>query len=152
MFHLPDNQKRGLLKLRSPLVTLGVQAAVIDPDRRVLLVRHRYRVGWHFPGGGVERRETLEAALARELREEVGIELDGSPKLFGIYSHFDVFPGDHITLYIVEKWSFGANRRGVMEIAEHRFVALDAVPNGISAGTARRLAEIFDRTEIAETW
>jgi 8-oxo-dGTP diphosphatase len=55
-----------------------VVAAIIEFDNRVLICqRHeedRYGLKWEFPGGKVEIGETLQGALARELREEVGAE------------------------------------------------------------------------------
>lgn len=56
-------------------LTLGVRAVVIEGEKRVFLIKHSYVQGWHFPGGGVEPRESIGNALARELEEEGGIEL-----------------------------------------------------------------------------
>ena len=56
----------------SPSV-LGVSGAVFDGEGRVLLVRHSYAPGWHLPSGGVKRGEHPDAAVRRELAEEVGL-------------------------------------------------------------------------------
>ncbi|MGH9942855.1 MAG: NUDIX hydrolase, partial [Pyrinomonadaceae bacterium] len=58
------------------MVTAG--AIVLDPQGRVLLLKHRYRAGngWGIPGGFLEKGEQPDEALRRELREEVGLELD----------------------------------------------------------------------------
>src|SRR5262249_61670958 len=65
-------------------LTLGVRAVVIDAGGKVFLVRHSYVSGWHLPGGGVERGETLVQALARELSEEGNIEVVDAPRFHGV--------------------------------------------------------------------
>lgn len=59
-----------------------VAAALVAADGRILLQQRapgRAMAGlWEFPGGKVEEGETPEAALIRELEEELGIETDGA--------------------------------------------------------------------------
>ena len=69
-------------------VSVGVLGIVLDDAGRVLLVEQTYRHGWYLPGGGVRRKEALDATLRRELREEVGIELTAEPQLLGVYWNF----------------------------------------------------------------
>src|SRR6266852_685608 len=68
---------------------IHVVAAVIErPDRR-LLIGHRRRgdtspLKWEFPGGKVRIGETFEQALARELREELGVTLVKSVEIASV--------------------------------------------------------------------
>jgi len=132
--------------------TLGAQGAVIDAEGRVLLVRHSYRPGWWFPGGGVEWGETLQTALARELAEEVGVNLTGPATLHGVFSNFGNFPGDHIAVFVVRDWLRSGDYRKRGEIAEARMFAWRDLPDEIDVGTRARIAEIFDGAAVRELW
>lgn len=83
--------------------------ALIDADGRVLLTQRpegKDMAGlWEFPGGKIEPSETPEAALAREMREELGIEICercASPLTFVSHAYEDF----HLLmmLYVCRKW------------------------------------------------
>jgi 8-oxo-dGTP pyrophosphatase MutT (NUDIX family) len=147
---LPRRALHAWFRLRRSL-TLGVRGLVRDRQGRVLLIRHTYSRGWHFPGGGVERREAAEEALARELVEEAGIEIAGKPHLFGIYSNEDQFAGDHIILYLIDSFQ-QRDWRPTREIAEARFFDPSDLPHETTAGTQRRIAEVIAGRERSLLW
>jgi 8-oxo-dGTP diphosphatase len=87
-----------------------VAAALVDGDGRVLLQKRppgRAMAGlWEFPGGKVEPGERPEAALARELAEELGIAVAGdrlSPAAFASADNV----GRHmlLLLYLCRDWT-----------------------------------------------
>ena len=88
---------------------LVVAVALIDADGRVLLSRRpegKPMAGlWEFPGGKVEASETPEAALIRELAEELGIDVSESclaPFTFASHGYDDF----HLLmpLYVCRVW------------------------------------------------
>ena len=131
-------------------VSLGARAIVLDAEGRVLLVRHTYVGGWHFPGGGVDRGETSADALMRELKEEVCLTKSSPPELFGLYLRRAGRWSDHIALYVVRNAEL--NFRPNHEIAEIRFADAAVLPDGTSEGTKRRLAEFAGRAARATIW
>jgi 8-oxo-dGTP pyrophosphatase MutT (NUDIX family) len=137
-------------RFRRPM-TLGVRTIVTDDAGRVLLVRHSYSPGWHFPGGGVEHGESADLAARRELMEEGGVEPTAPLRLVGLYANHRNFPNDHIALYRAESWRACSASAGG-EIAERGFFPLDALPEGVRAGARRRLAEIFDGAPPSVEW
>ena len=88
---------------------LVVAAALVDADNRVLLAQRpegRRMAGlWEFPGGKVQPGESPEAALTRELREELGIEVRVpclAPLTFASHDYGDF----HLLmpLYVCRRW------------------------------------------------
>ena len=90
-------------------ILLVVAAALVDPDGRVLIAQRpegKSMAGlWEFPGGKIEKAETPEAALIRELTEELDIAVK-EPCLapFTFASH--TYGAFHLLmpLYICRRW------------------------------------------------
>ena len=131
-------------------MTLGVRGVVQDGDGGILLVRHSYTPGWHLPGGGVERGETLGYALARELQEEGGVEPVGAPRLHGVFANRG-FSGDHVAVFVVSDWRAVPHSHG-REITGCGFFPRGALPEGTTEGTRMRLAEIFEAAPVSDYW
>jgi 8-oxo-dGTP pyrophosphatase MutT (NUDIX family) len=146
-----------LLKAVQPLhrmtrgLTLGVRIAAFDDAGQVLLVRHTYTPGWSFPGGGVDTKETLRQAAVRELREEAGLIAEETPRLHGMFSNEQAFPGDHVACFIVRRFrriDWSPN----LEIMEIGFYPPNNLPEDTTGGTRRRIEEILTGSQPAEQW
>jgi 8-oxo-dGTP pyrophosphatase MutT (NUDIX family) len=148
---LRDRAFQSFWRMRRP-ATLGVRGVVADDDGRVLLVRHTYTPGWHFPGGGVERGETCALSLRRELLEEAGIETAAEDmQLVSVHANHAFFPNDHVLLYRIQRWTQGTPvQQG--EIAEIRFCDPLDPPPETTGGTKRRLNEVFGGAAPSELW
>lgn len=118
-------------------LTLGVKVLLVQ-NEQVLLVRHSYQDGWFLPGGGVQRGETIETAVRREAREELGAAL-AEVRLMGVYSNIREYINDHVVVFVCEQFTIaGADSE---EITEVRFFPLRQLPSDASKGTCRRVAD-----------
>ncbi|ABC21198.1 (deoxy)nucleoside triphosphate pyrophosphohydrolase [Rhodospirillum rubrum] len=114
-------------------ILLVTAAALIDPDGRVLLAQRppgKSLAGlWEFPGGKLEPGETPEAALVRELAEELGVDTRASclaPLAFASHS-YDTF---HLLmpLYACRSWRGRATAREGQTLAWVRAERLREYP------------------------
>ena len=77
-----------------------VVAAVIEDNRRFFLTRRQAGVHlagmWEFPGGKIDADESHGPALKREIREELGVEVDVGDL---VYETTHAYPDRTLTLY-----------------------------------------------------
>jgi ADP-ribose pyrophosphatase YjhB (NUDIX family) len=133
-------------------LTVGVRGLIFDGEGRVFLVKHSYLAGWHLPGGGVEKGETLIAALDRELREEGNIEPTEPPVLHAVYFNRRVSRRDHVVLFVVRSFRQIAPPQPNSEIVAHGFFATKELPPDTSRATRERIAEVLSGRAVAEIW
>ena len=114
-------------------VVLVVAVALVDVDGRVLLAERpvgKSMAGlWEFPGGKVRADETPEAALIRELKEELGIDVTASclaPFTFASHGYDDF----HLLmpLYVCRRWQGMVTPREGQRLAWVRPPRLEEYP------------------------
>ena len=130
---------------------LVVAAALINEKNEVLLAQRpegkRLAGKWEFPGGKVEEGESPETALARELKEELDIDVkpaDMEP--FWFLSHDDVQEfGFHLLMpvYAVRKW------QGAPRAVEHAALAWKAPEKMHELPMIEADAELVEKLRLA---
>jgi ADP-ribose pyrophosphatase YjhB (NUDIX family) len=121
-------------------VLVGVRVILLR-EGEVALVRHTYRDGWFFPGGGLTWGETFEAAARREAQEELGV-MGGAFRLHGLFTRRARHRTDHVAYFVAT--GFDLSPQPTWEIAEWRFFPVDALPPGAMPDVRARLAELED--------
>lgn len=125
---LPVWGRRRVVRTIAPSFTVGAMCFIERADGRILLVRHVYRNRWGVPGGLLQRREEPDVGARREVREEVGldIELLGEPRVV-----VDAEP-QRVDLVYRARPADGADPDAVApgspEILEVAWFATDALP------------------------
>jgi len=107
---------------------IGVSGVILDEQKRVLLLRHRYwkSGSWGLPSGYAEHREKLEEALCRELREETGYQIQVHA-LLRLVSGYKL----RIEASYVGTLIGGDVQLDSKEVLEAHFFAVDELPGGL---------------------
>ena len=113
-------------KAERPIATVG--ALIHDGQGKVLMIRtHKWSNLWGIPGGKIERGETCEDALIREIREETALEISGIQFVMvqeSIFSPTFIRPEHFILLnYLAETSSYDVTLND--EAEEFRWVTIE---------------------------
>ncbi|NLJ91350.1 MAG: 8-oxo-dGTP diphosphatase MutT [Clostridiales bacterium] len=84
--------------MKSKLKTIEVVAAIIIDNNKILATKRGYGEfsgGWEFPGGKIEKGETKEEALKREIREELSIDININNFFYRVEYDYQTF---HLTM------------------------------------------------------
>jgi 8-oxo-dGTP diphosphatase len=134
---LPSIMRRHLSRIGQRRFTVTVAAMLFDDHDRILLLEHVFRAdeGWGVPGGFINRAENPEAALRRELREEIGIEIDDVKMIvsrtLGTLKQVEIYFRARV---------IGDPKPSSFEIKSAQWFALDQLPRELS-NDQRRLIE-----------
>lgn len=129
-------------------IVTSVVAVIIDSDEQVLLTKRNidpFKGEWVMPGGKIDLGEPIIKALQREVREEVGLEVEVQD-LIDVFEHLT--PGEDnyhfvILYYRCRPLSCDISRNCV-EVAEARWVAQEELVNyPMPDGTRFILGKVF---------
>ncbi len=139
---LPGGVRRRVMCFGHRRFTATAGAVIFDDNGRVLLLDHVFRPesGWGIPGGFLNRGEQPEAGLRRELREEVGLELDSVELLSTRSLHR---PGQ-IEIYFRAK-AIGAPHPRSFEIKRAEWFPLDALPEELPKDQRQLIQRAIDQ-------
>ena len=134
---LPGGVRRRLSRLGQSRFTVTTAAFIFDDDGRILLLEHVFRAdsGWGVPGGFLSKAEQPEDGLRRELREEIGIEIENVEILFA-----RTLPRPRqIEIYFRAR-AIGEPEPCSFEIITAKWFALDDLPSELSKDQRRLIA------------
>ena len=131
---LPGSLRRHLVRLGQRRFTVTAGAMIFDDQGRILLLEHVFRPDsrWGIPGGFLGKGEQPEAALRRELREEIGLEVDQVELLFAR----SLRRPRQIEIYFRAKPN-GQPRPCSFEIKRAEWFSVDALPKELSRDQRR---------------
>ena len=142
--YIPGVLRRRLVRIGQNRFTVTAGAFVFDHEGRILLLEHEFRPDsrWGIPGGFLDKGEQPEAALRRELLEEVALEVHEVEFLFA-----RTLPKPRqVEIHFACK-SQGDPKPSSFEICSAGWFALDDLPEELSKDQRRLIKRAVDVRE-----
>lgn len=136
-----------------PKKRMGAGCLFVNDDEHILLVKPTYKQGWEIPGGIVEQNESPKACCAREIVEELGLELEigrllvvdyNSPSDPKTESLMFIFDGGKLT-----KAQIHAIRLPEDELSEYAFFAPNNLPTTMTETLRKRVLATWQRRTVS---
>jgi 8-oxo-dGTP diphosphatase len=134
---LPARFRRWSMRATQTRFTVTAAGIILNEQGKVLLLKHRFRSGsgWGIPGGFLEHGENADEALRRELREEIGLELEAveiyRARTFNRQVQIEI---------VFRARAKGESRPQSIEVERADWFSLDSLPEGLP-DEQRRLIE-----------
>ena len=125
--------------------TKGVRVLLIQ-DNSIILVKHWYNPLIVMPGGGIKKYETPEQAAIREVKEELGFEIEQLEYLLGMYQNKREGKNDIIYCFV----AYISSNKPILkhkfnfEIASIFISDIYNLPRGASKATCTRVREYLN--------
>jgi 8-oxo-dGTP diphosphatase len=134
---LPAGLRRWSMRATQTRFTVTAAGIICNEQGQVLLLKHRFRSGsgWGIPGGFLEPGEDADEALRREMREEIGLELEA----VRIFRARTFRRQVQIEIVFLAR-ATGGTRPQSIEVERADWFSLNALPEGLP-GEQRRLIE-----------
>lgn len=127
------------------LPRLGCGAAIIQDDRLLLVRRRRNPEAgcWGLPGGKVDPFETVEAAVAREIAEELGLRI-APQRLLCVVNQIDRAAGEHwvAPVFLIESFEGAPSLIEPEALADLGWFALDTLPEPLTEATRQAVSAL----------
>jgi 8-oxo-dGTP diphosphatase len=130
-------------------IKAGTLAIIADSEHRILLVRTAgSHPKWQLPGGYLEPHESADEALARELREELGLNVVVK-RLLGVYHK--IFEDD-LALVFAAVIASGTPMPDMVEVSEWGFFGSSELPQELSRRSRRVVLDCLQGIEMPKLW
>ena len=132
---------------------MGAAGLIKNSKGEILVLKSNYKEAWLLPGGASEKNESPKSAAMREIKEEIGLDIEVGRMLCIDYITRDEVGDGFVVIFDCGKISdnlISEIRLQKDEILDYKFVASERALGMVSESMKRRLSKCLEITETKE--